>query len=94
MDVDHFKQFLDNLGIADNTVSDDGKVSPEMSYFLDEYVTDEEKNIEIKRFEDDYEEIVAGPNSFMDQLASNFFLNFSDYCQLRKFSIVEAFTEA
>ena len=45
-----------------------------MSYFLDEYVAGEEKTIEIKRFEDDYEEIVAGPNSFMEQLVSNFFL--------------------
>jgi len=69
MDVDHFKQLLNDLGIADNTVSNDGKVSPELSYFLDEYVAGEEKTIEIKRFEDDYEEIVAGPNSFMDQLA-------------------------
>jgi hypothetical protein len=51
-----------------------------MSYFLDEYVAGEEKTIEIKRFEDDYEEIVAGPNSFMEQLVSNFFLNFYDYC--------------
>jgi hypothetical protein len=51
-----------------------------MSYFLDEYVAGDEKTIEIKKFEDDYEEIVAGPASFMEQLVSIFFIEINSYC--------------
>ena len=80
IDVENLKKLLHDLGIADNTVQDDGKITSEMNYFLDEYVTGDEKTIEIKRFEDDYEEIVAGPDSFMEQLVYKFFIEINSYC--------------
>lgn len=65
-----------------------------MHYFIDEYAAGDEKDIDFKRFEEDYEEIIAGPNALIEKIVETFITEMHRYCLKKDKSIVDALAEA